>query len=613
MKLLLILLFLSIYSKLKPILLPRPNGGFHNFSFNIYGAPSDLPSFINITIAMKNFKVGSGFDPIPFNKDIIHYVSPNGWPLLHYPPNNYSCFQVPDCPNHITKTQLELFNYATKHNIFQSIQFGEWGNFWGNLRPRVKNTKQWWHNTFPNKEIFLKFWNNPHDASTPHLCGYNKYPDSHKEAYNIMKNYVVNRIKKIGNKMINVHSITCLSHYEAYAGLWNASIIGLELQCNRAQTAIAMARGASRRTGKPWGVQPSGWLLNGVTGCGSIIYNNATHSCSGTNAGRSYSYFWRTWLHSWFAGSAYITAENSAIQFFKCYSNGTTYTNYSSLTKHGKNAQIIQRLFRNHKRGTTITPLGVIIDKYIGYGAPCSSKPKNYTNHAEWGILNPNKHSYQLTYLLDKMLWPFINTTKNGTGEWNELRSTPYGEIADIILSDTTNFNDYSVLLLVGDIDFNDNIIDRLVVALYDKVDKLIIQYYHIYQLGSKNLERLLFTNKLDINIEEYPISKSMLTDIINKYLPVKVIKTTKGGILWQVNNIDNHKFAIELSNYNGIYKEPCSAMVVDKKRFVNVTLLTKQKTTAINWITNEIIGKNKTEFNITITPGNATIIGFTI
>ena len=74
-----------------------------------------------------------------------------------------------------------------------------------------------------------------------------------------------------------VQTFTCVSHLEIYAALWNSEgpnlnatvNAGLELQCGHANVAFAMARGGSRRFGKVWTVQPSGWGYGPTTeGCG---------------------------------------------------------------------------------------------------------------------------------------------------------------------------------------------------------------------------------------------------------------------------------------------------------------------------------------------------------
>ena len=82
-----------------------------------------------------------------------------------------------------------------------------------------------------------------------------------------------------------------------------------------------MARAGSRRSGKVWSVQPSGWGFGpssdmtcanlSCTPSGStrsyprpctVAEMDAGATCSGAEATHSYSYFWRVWFHSWFAG-----------------------------------------------------------------------------------------------------------------------------------------------------------------------------------------------------------------------------------------------------------------------------------------------------------------------
>jgi hypothetical protein len=111
------------------------------------------------------------------------------------------------------------------------------------------------------------------------------------------------------------HYVKCVR-----CGGWLACAAGLELQCGHANAAFAMARGGSRRHGKVWTVQPSGWGYGPTTeGCGPLRCTpkggatavractasemKAGATCQGAEASHSYSWYWRIWHHAWFAGA----------------------------------------------------------------------------------------------------------------------------------------------------------------------------------------------------------------------------------------------------------------------------------------------------------------------
>ena len=144
-------------------------------------------------------------------------------------------------------------------------------------------------NTTLFDEMYAKYATPVADAAGDKLYGFKTMPKTRKEAYEIWRQYYNERvafITSVGDtpysSMAKVNSVTCTTNMEIYAALWNSqgpnngstTSAALELQCKHANSAFAMARGGSRRSGKVWTVQPSGWGYGPTPGgCGSLHCN----------------------------------------------------------------------------------------------------------------------------------------------------------------------------------------------------------------------------------------------------------------------------------------------------------------------------------------------------
>ena len=322
-------------SALLPHLLPRPRGGHHEWTFALYGAPVPLAgnpadsSFANLTRGMKKFGVGNGFDPFDVSPVAFTEASKLGWPISFSPIQGGNlCFQVPGCVNNMTVEQHARLQILDRANVYSEIQFGEWGNYFNNLQAAKGGGQvSWWHAVFPNAtcnstlcktaptnpsnvccgacmhsnscdqltnttlfdEMYAKYATPVADAAGDKLYGFKTMPKTRKEAYEIWRQYYNERvafITSVGDtpysSMAKVNSVTCTTNMEIYAALWNSqgpnngstTSAALELQCKHANSAFAMARGGSRRSGKVWTVQPSGWGYGPTPGgCGSLYCN----------------------------------------------------------------------------------------------------------------------------------------------------------------------------------------------------------------------------------------------------------------------------------------------------------------------------------------------------
>ena len=438
---------------LQPHLLPRPHGGYHEWTFAVYGVPTpgQGSAFEKTSSAMQKFGVGNGFDPFPTSATSFTEGSKLGWPISFSPiQGGNRCFTVPGCVNNMTVEQYSLLKILDEANVYYEIQFGEWGNYFAGLQPAKGNTSfakgnvNWWHNVFPNTTcnatlcqsapnnpsntccaachasmscgnltnttdfdiLYPKYATPDTDPSGRKLFGYETMPPDKKTAYEIYRDYYNGRIawiSSVGDRpyssLARINSMTCASHMELYAALWNSqgpnaavtASAALELQCGHANAAFAMARGGSRRFGKIWTAQPSGYGFGPATeGCGPLqctgkgartngqcpMAGGAT--CSGAEASHSYSYYWRVWLHTWFAGAAKLTDEGPAMGLFCGLIPGPCATCNASrdylidpatgvgLTRHGLQAQTVLATARSKDRGVPLMPLGVIADLHLG-------------------------------------------------------------------------------------------------------------------------------------------------------------------------------------------------------------------------------------------------------
>eukprot|EP00665_Eupelagonemidae_sp_cell47_P011313 gene11313-6274_t len=180
---------------LRPLLLPRPRGGTHEWTFALYGAPTSKygDAFANLTRAMKRFGVGNGFDPLGSDAVDIRNASTLGWPVSVSPLQGGTvCFQVPECPNNMTAEQLSRLQLLEDANVYSEVQFAEYGYWFSGLRPaKGGGNLQWWHDVFPATLCNATVCNDP--AGRP-LYGFETMPGSRKEAYEAYRSYYNNRI-----------------------------------------------------------------------------------------------------------------------------------------------------------------------------------------------------------------------------------------------------------------------------------------------------------------------------------------------------------------------------------------------------------------------------------
>ena len=384
----------------------------------------------------------------------------------------------------------------------------------------------------------------------------------------------------------------------------------------------AFARGSSRLHGVPWTAQVSPWHANSVTTRGPMRLAGGTWQ--GEDAGHSTSFFRRMFLHAWFAGAAMLTPENSVNYFFAAEPNATNTKAAAAdpsllLTAHGRMGQQVNAMMRTHDRGTPHVPLLVVLDKYAGYSRiPCN------TAAVAWGTFRSNAAAAEtrpldeavcpaeiLVDLFEKQIWPSAGRNTGGgidTYEEIQLRPTPFGEIADVVVSGgnlTSSFlAAYSTVLIAGgDVDFareegqgggstsshipgaTTTLAAELLAAIQGgggggggggKLQKVLVQPYHVDRLQQsvpQIWKAMAATGRVEVlqpwtnpaTNRATAISNMRLQQLASEQMPVAVAANV--SLQWQVNKNSRGSVVLELLNNDGIRKPINASATVDYSR----------------------------------------------
>jgi len=530
--------------------------GHPDFVFSMYGAPAELEPLQQLVEAMRTYRLGNGFDPgpppQPNLKPVFDYLAGVGWPVMCYPGCADMQIKGGRCvlgPEH--EAALASMDRAGR---FTAVQLGEWGYYFHNL----SHQEPWWHDVYG-----LDFEKFKHLMKPAGLAGYDHRPANRRDCYEVLKDYFTSRSHDLLGRVI---SVTGHSHYEAYAAEWGARCIGLEVGENIAftQSKFAFARGASRQWQRPWSVQVSPWFSGACTTSGPLRQEGG--GARGLDAGHSLSLYERMWLHGWFAGAAMVTPENSIAIFFEKAAAPWT------LTPHGKKAVEVFEIARTHDRGVPFTPVAIVLDHLAGYNA-YMDKP--------WGILEPTEGDRQVRDLFDHQLFPGSDHIHSAPDPKNPessyLRPTPYGEIFDVQLSNASLevLASYPVLVLAGDIEFTDELVDKLEGALR-RGTQVLLGKNHQSALGPRFARLKKYPGAEVLEGWNNPttgrpaaISDTRLQRLCRQTLPVEV---SGEPIQYQVNRTTNG-WVVELVNNAGVTKKPAEAALLDPTAVAQVVL----------------------------------------
>lgn len=539
-----------------PQLLP----GVGQFVFSLYGVPGDAATVHQVVDVMRGRRLGNGFDPGPGpgpqSRSILEFLAASGWPVVFYSGGE---MQIKGGRGVFGKEEESILEAFDRTGVFCAYQLGEWGYYLHNLSHR----ESWWRDVYGKDYEQFKHLKKPSG-----LAGYDRMPQSRKECYEVVKDYFLSRSRDLLGRVI---SVTGHSHYEAYAGEWGARCIGLEVGENIAftQSKLAFARGASRQWGKPWSVQVSPWFGPSCTTSGPL--RKEGDIVRGLNAGHSLSFYERMWLHSWFAGAAMVTPENSIASFFEKPEAPWAFT------EHGRKGAEVFQFMNSHSRGIPYTPIAIVLDRYAGYNG-YMDKP--------WGILTPTAGDREARDLFDHQLYPgsdhIHSKPDKANPEGSYLRPTPYGEVFDVLLSSAPPevLPAYPVILLVGDIEFEVGFLSELEKSLR-RGSRVLMSQRHRQSLGGE-FDRLAKQGEVEVldpwinptTGRPAAISDQRLKSIVQDFLPFEL----EGDPVQYAMNRLTKGWVVELIHNRGVSKRGDQPAVVDLQAKARVTLKVKEE-----------------------------------
>ena len=549
-----------------------PLPGQPGFVFTMYGCPGELEALRQMVGVMREKGLGNGFDPGPTacaaSKPLFEYLASIHWPMICYP--GFGDFQIKDGNARLSDADEAAMQVLDQAGDFSAIQLGEWGYYFHNL----SCAESWWRDVYGPDFDKMKQFMKPKG-----LAGYDTRPKDKRECYGIVKDYFTTRQRAMRGRNM---SVTGHSHYEAYAGEWGARVVGLEVCENIAftQSKIAFARGAARQWGLPWSLQASPWFSGACTTNGPLRIEGK--DARGLDAGHSLSLYRRMWLHGWFAGAAMVTPENSSAIFFEDSARPGT------LTSHGEAAAAVFAFTRGHDRGIPYTPVAVVLDHLAGYNG-YMGRP--------WGILENTPGDTEINDLFVWQLYPgsdHIHQRPNPDNtEDSFLRATPYGELADVLLSTAKaeTLSAYPVLLLAGDITFDPAFVDALCGALRQG-SRVLLHPRHRDALGDgmKRLQEAGAVEVLDLwtnpaTQRPAAVSNGRLARMAAECLPFAV---EGDAVQYQINRTRNG-WVLELVNNAGVAKKPKEPAVVDPGAVATVRIAPRISVqTAREWCTDQ-------------------------
>lgn len=532
--------------------------GQHGITFTMYGAPGDLEPLRQLVAVMRAQNLGNGFDPVtgaaPRSQPIFDFLATVGWPAICY---SGSEMQIKGGRAVLGRENAAVLAPMDRAGLFTALQLGEWGYYFHNLAPN----EAWWRDVYGRD--FDRF---KHLMKPAGLAGYDRRPTSKQECFDVVRDYFLCRQRDLLGRVI---SVTGHSHYEAYAGEWGARCIGLEVGENIAftQSKLAFARGASRQWQKPWSVQVSPWFSGACTTSGPL--RQMEGGARGLDAGHSLSFYERMWLHSWFAGAAMVTPENSIAIFFEKPEAPW------ALTAHGHKAAEVFGFMQAHDRGIPYTPVALVLDHLAGYNA-YMDKP--------WGILEPTAGDREARDLFDYQLFPgsdHIHTRPDPVNpEGSYLRPTPFGEVFDVLLTNAASnvLSAYPVILLVGDITFDRTFVGHLIQALH-RGSRVLMSPHHQAALGAE-FARLAAHGAVEVLVpwtnpatgRSTAVSNDRLRRLAQNYLPFEI---TGDPVQYQINRTP-HGWVVELINNRGVTKTPNQPAVIDPSAVARVHVKSK-------------------------------------
>ena len=117
--------------------------GQRDFTFTMYGCPSQLDLVQQLVETMQREHLGNGFDPGPgvglANRPAYEYFRDIRWPVVGYAQT--SDHQVKEGTCRLSAEQDAVLRVLDDAGVFAATQIGEWGYYFHNL----SHSESWWH------------------------------------------------------------------------------------------------------------------------------------------------------------------------------------------------------------------------------------------------------------------------------------------------------------------------------------------------------------------------------------------------------------------------------------------------------------------------------------
>lgn len=512
---------------------------------------------------MRARRLGNAIDPGPtaeaVSRPLFELLATEGWPVICQPRHNRQQ-QIKGGDIALRDEDVAAMAVLDDAGLFTAIQLGEWGYHFHQLA----SDEGWWRQALGAD--FERF--EPAPVKPRANRGYDSIPTTRQACRDELRDYFRWHLDARRGRLI---SVTGHSHYEILAPEWGATVVGIELGENilYTQSKIAFARGAARRWGRPWTAQVSPWFGPAVTTAGPLDTSEAI--ATGLDAGHSLSLCRRLWLHSWFAGAAMVTPENSFRIYFDTSSE--TGTDAWTLTPYADAAADAFRFMQDHDRGEPYTPLLVVLDELAGY---CGFEGLT------WGVLPPTAGDLEIRDLLEVQLFdsprrvPVPGDPVNPEAVY--LKPTPFGECCDAMLSTAPGetMAGYPAILLAGEMAFPPEIVASLEIALHAG-SRVLLHPRHADALGLAAMTRLQAAGEVEVLApgvhprtgRPSAIDDDRLQRLADDLLPIAL---DGDPIQFQINRNDRG-WVIELVNNAGVVKEGRSPAIVHPEAIARVRL----------------------------------------
>jgi hypothetical protein len=437
-------------------------------------------------------------------------------------------------------------------------------------------------------------------AGVQHFGGYPTPPETKKDAYEYMRQYVMNFTTYLNNNTRPWVSFNGHYPYHHYAGEFGFDAIGTEIGENMESYQMLMAfnRGAARQYNLPWFVDVSAWYGAGITD-----YNEPTlwKDYGGADRGHSLSLYRRSYYMAYMAGTSRLIAEGGSGNYFYLYDNVDP-SGLMQLTPLGEiGREIAHFAQKNPNRGIAYNPIGIIIDKYHGTTG-FATKSLFGTNKAFNSI--PYSKGDEMTYNLLDILFP--GGWINNDDEKCQLVNNEFGDIFDILLQNVAAdvLASYPVLLMSGEIILEPAERERLIEYVQNGGTLIVNSAYfeqfneclkargsdlHLQLPFAKFVNTIQFPTERGGNFILYgpAYSTALLTPILRELqerISPFIIKTSqhpfgqKGAwgaqahIQYLLNRNENG-WILTLINNDGVTKSPLEAPHIDAKQWKNIEI----------------------------------------